>query len=264
MSDEAPIIISQAGGVMYVTLNRPQVRNAMNFAMEDALMGAFDLAEQDAGVRILVLRGANGVFCAGGDLKDFSTANKSPEAIAGGNRLFGALLERAQRFKKLLITFCRGAAMGGGFGLVCVSDIAITSDECRFGMPEVTLGLVPAQIAPFVRARIGLTHTRRLALTGQLLDGRKAKRLGLVHYSETTIEAMDRRLTKVIKQALKAAPEAVAATKELVLASDDRVTGETLDMAAELFATALLGEEGREGTKAFVEKRPATWMEMPK
>ncbi len=245
---------------MYVTLNRPQVKNAMNFAMVDALMDAFDAAEADESVRIMVMRGANGIFCAGGDLKDFSTGHKNADDIAIGNRRFGTLLERAQRFPKLLVTFVRGAAMGGGFGLVCVSDVAITDDNCALGMPEVTLGLIPAQIAPFVRARMGLTETRRMALTGDIMTGKKARKVGLVHYSEATVEAMDRRLMDVIKQALKAAPGAVATTKRLLMDMGDTVTSETLDGAAKLFARSLQGE-GLEGTRAFVEKRPAAWME---
>ncbi|MFC4347333.1 enoyl-CoA hydratase/isomerase family protein [Kordiimonas lipolytica] len=255
-----PVLISQAGGVFYVTLNRPEVKNAMNFKMVDALMDAFDTAEADDSVRIMVIRGANGVFCAGGDLKDFSTGHKNADDIAIGNRRFGTLLERAQRFPKLLVTFVRGAAMGGGFGLVCVSDVAITEDSCRFGMPEVTLGLIPAQIAPFVRARMGLTETRRMALTGDIITGKKARKVGLVHYSEPTVEAMDRRLTDTIEKARKAAPGAVAATKKLLMDMGDTVTPETLDEAANLFARSLQGE-GLEGTKAFVEKRPAKWME---
>ncbi|NVJ97496.1 MAG: enoyl-CoA hydratase/isomerase family protein [Alphaproteobacteria bacterium] len=260
MVDEAPILISQAGGVMYVTLNRPHARNAMNGAMVEALMAAFDSAEADPGVRIMVLRGAGGVFCAGGDLKGFATGPKTPDAITKGNRLFGTLLERAQAFPKLLISFCRGAAMGGGFGLVCVSDIAIADADCRFGMPEVTLGLVPAQIAPFVCARIGLTHTRNLALTGAIISGKKARKLGLVHYAEAGALAMDQRLTDILKQAHKAAPEALAATKQMLIGMGNTVTPETLDKAAELF-TASLGGEGREGTQAFAEKRLPAWAE---
>lgn len=259
---DAPILTSQTGGVMTLTLNRPQVKNAMNAAMVDALLDAFDAAEHDDGVRILVLRGAGGVFCAGGDLKEFAGGKGAPEAIAAGNRQFGVLLERAQAFPKLLITVAEGAAMGGGFGLVCVSDIAIAESGCRFGMPEVTLGLIPAQIAPFVCARIGLTETRRLALTGPIIDGFDAQRLGIVHHHEDGTGAVEARLQIIVKQALKAAPDAVRATKQL-LTGMTQVPPEALDQAADLFANALLGDEGIEGTRAFVEKRPAAWTEAP-
>jgi isohexenylglutaconyl-CoA hydratase len=163
----------------------------------------------------------------------------------------------------LLIVVGEGAALGGGFGLVCVSDVAFAEAGCLFGMPEVTLGLVPAQIAPFVRARIGLTQTRRLALTGEMIDGRDARKLGLVHHSERGADALDKRLKKLLKQSLKAAPGAVSATKALLASCGETVTGERLDAAAQAFTGALLSEEGREGTTAFAQKRPAAWMEMP-
>ncbi len=263
MADSPLVHLYQGGGVMYASLNRPEVKNAMNFAMVDELLAAFDTAEADDSVRILVLRGAGGVFCAGGDIKDMALSGKEPADIAAANRRFGALLERAQAFGKLLVVVAEGAALGGGFGLVCVSDIAVVEASCRFGMPEVTLGIVPAQIAPFVRTRIGLTETRRLALTGALIDGKDARKLGLVHYAEEGREGTDRRLKKILKQALKAAPEATAATKALIANCGDTVTPETLDRAAQAFTSALLSEEGREGTRAFAEKRPAAWMEMP-
>jgi len=254
------VLTATSGGVMTVTLNRPEVKNAMNFAMVDALIAAFEQAAADDAVRVVVLRGAGGVFCAGGDLKDMGASGQSPEAVAKGNRRFGELLEVAQAFPKLIVTVAEKAAMGGGFGLVCVSDIAITEDGCRFGMPEVTLGILPAQIAPFVLARIGLTETRRLALSGLIIDGFDAQRLGIVHHHESGTEALEARLQIVLKQALKAAPGAVAATKKF-LTSMSAVPAQTLDTAAESFAEALLGAEGREGTRAFTEKRKPSWVE---
>jgi isohexenylglutaconyl-CoA hydratase len=207
-----------------------------------------------------VLRGAGGTFCAGGDIKDMAKGGGDARSIAVGNRRFGELLEAAQAFPKLLVVVAEGAAMGGGFGLVCVSDVAIAEDGCRFGMPEVTLGILPAQIAPFVCARIGLTETRRLALTGLIVDGFDAQRLGLVHHHEKGKEAVEARLQIVLNQALKAAPGAVAATKDILM-SMTRVEAFTLDHAAQRFAHALLSEEGREGTTAFKERRTAKWQE---
>ncbi|NVJ70854.1 MAG: enoyl-CoA hydratase/isomerase family protein [Alphaproteobacteria bacterium] len=263
MSHTPPIITHIERGVMTVTLNRPHVKNAMNFEMVDALVDAFKSAANADSVRALVLRGADGTFCAGGDLKELSSGNKDKDAIAQGNRRFGELLELAQGFPKLLVTVAEKAAMGGGFGLVCVSDVAIAESGCRFGMPEVVLGLIPAQIAPFVCARIGLTETRRLALTGLIIDGFDAQRLGLVHHHEDGEKAVEARLQIVLKQAMKAGPEAVKTTKA-ILNGMAGVKGATLDEAANLFADTLLSDEGIEGTRAFVEKRPASWMEMPK
>lgn len=258
---EGTVLTALSAGVLHITLNRPHAKNAMNFAMVDALIDALDNAANNDAVRVVVLRGANGVFCAGGDLKDMGSSGQQKQDVTNGNRRFGELLEVAQAFPKTLITVCEKAAMGGGFGLVCVSDIAIAESGCRFGMPEVTLGIIPAQIAPFVLARIGLTETRRLALTGQIIDGDDAKTLGIVHYSEEGETALAERLNIVVKQCLKSAPAAVRATKKLLLDATGPVSPETLDMAAIIFADALLGAEGREGTLAFQEKRRPSWTE---
>lgn len=137
------------------------------------------------------------------------------------NRAFGTLLEEAQHSPQVLIVLLQGAVLGGGFGLACVSDIAIADHQAQFGMPETSLGLLPAQIAPFVVKRIGLTQARRLALTAARFDGHEAKRLGLVHFVENSPQALAERLDEVLAHVLCCAPEANAATKALLLASDE-------------------------------------------
>ncbi|TNE62568.1 MAG: enoyl-CoA hydratase/isomerase family protein [Alphaproteobacteria bacterium] len=244
---------------MTVTLNRPHVKNAMNAAMVDGLIAAFDAAAADDTVRALVLKGAGGCFSAGGDLKGMGMDGR--DAIWAGNRRFGEMLEVAQAFPKPLVAVLEGAALGGGFGLACVADVAIAHAGCRFGMPEVTVGLVPAQIAPFVLARIGLTATRRLALTGQMIDGTEAKALGLVHHVEADADGLEARLAATLAGILKAAPGANRATKALLMKLAPGVDAPALDHAADLFADALMGPEGQEGTAAFRERRKASWQE---
>lgn len=248
-------------GVLTLTLNRPHVKNAMNHQMVEELAAAFAEAGTNETVRAVVIRGADGTFCAGGDIKDMSIAGKTESQVSATNRHFGTLLETLQSFPKLLVTVLEGAALGGGFGLTCVSDIAIAEKTCRFGMPEVTLGLIPAQIAPFVLARIGLTHTRRLALTGQIFSGTEAHEMGLVHYLAEDKEVLERQLEDVLIQALKAGPSAMATTKNLLLSNSSLVEGHILDSAADMFATALMAEEGQEGTAAFKERRRPRWSE---
>ena len=149
--------------------------------------------------------------------------------------------------------------LGGGFGLACISDIAIASDDAKFGLPETTLGIIPAQIAPFVVKRIGLTHARRLALTAARFDGNEAERLGLVHFSESDADALEVRLQQVLKQIRQCAPQANAQTKALLLATEQEALSPLLDKAAEQFAAAVTGAEGAEGTMAFVQKRAPNW-----
>lgn len=249
--------LALAGGVLRITLERPDSRNAMNRQMVDELRATLAAMHLDHSVRVLVLRGAGGHFCSGGDLQDMARAS-DVEACRELNRAFGALLEETQNAAQVVIAVLQGAVLGGGLGLACVSDIAIAQSSAGFGMPETSLGLLPAQIAPFVARRIGLTQARRLALTAARFDGNEAGRLGLVHFVEADEQALDARLQTVIAQVLRCAPEANAATKALLL--DEQPLGPLLDRAAEWFAQAVSGEEGSEGTLAFMQKRAPRWV----
>ncbi|MGQ7958280.1 enoyl-CoA hydratase/isomerase family protein [Pseudomonas sp. SP16.1] len=256
------LLLSLDGGVLHVTLNRPDSRNAMSLAMVGELRATLEAVRHDAGVRAIVLRGTGGHFCAGGDIKDMAGARAvGGDAYRELNRAFGSLLEEAQNASQVLIAVLEGAVLGGGFGLACVSDIAIAAQSARFGLPETTLGILPAQIAPFVVRRIGLTQARRLALTAARFDGAEALRLGLVHYCEADESALAQRLAETLEQIRQCAPQANAQTKALLLASEREALGPLLDRAAEQFAAAVTGAEGFEGTMAFVQKRKPRWAE---
>ncbi|MGY2290053.1 enoyl-CoA hydratase/isomerase family protein [Pseudomonas sp. SDO528_S397] len=243
-------------GVLHLTLNRPQHRNAMNRQMVDELRTA--LAQIDSQVRAVVISGAGGHFCAGGDVSDLRQAD-SAEALRELNRTFGHLLQEVQALAQVVIVVVQGAVLGGGLGLVCVSDMAMADHQAQFGLPETSLGLLPAQIAPFVVQRIGLTQARRLALTAARFDGVEAQRLGLVHWVERDPQALAERLDEVLSQVLRCAPTANARTKALLLASVEQPLDALLDRAAEAFAEAVTGAEGVEGTQAFVQKRTPLW-----
>ncbi|EPL04339.1 enoyl-CoA hydratase/isomerase family protein [Pseudomonas sp. CF161] len=254
------LLLEPHNGVLHITLNRPDSRNAMSLQMVAELRAVLAAVRDDRSVRALVLGGAGGHFCAGGDLKDMAGARaQGPSAYRELNRAFGTLLEEAQQVPQVLIVVLQGAVLGGGFGLACVSDIAIADHQAQFGMPETSLGLLPAQIAPFVVRRIGLTQARRLALTAARFDGNEAERLGLVHFVEPDPQALAERLDEVLAHVLCCAPEANAATKALLLASADEALPALLDRAAEQFGQALVSAEGVEGTLAFVQKRQPAW-----
>ncbi|MBT9300742.1 MULTISPECIES: enoyl-CoA hydratase/isomerase family protein [Pseudomonas] len=246
-------------GVLHITLNRPQSRNAMSLQMVSELRTVLADVARDEQVRALVISGAGGHFCAGGDVKDMSRAS-SREGLRDLNRVFGALLQEVQALPQVVIVVLQGAVLGGGFGLACVSDIAIADHQAQFGLPETSLGVLPAQIAPFVVQRIGLTQARRLALTAARFDGVEAQRLGVVHFVEHDPQGLAQRLDEVLGQVLRCAPRANAMTKALLLESVDQPLGPLLDRAADWFAEAVTGEEGIEGTRAFVEKRKARWV----
>ncbi len=258
------IALRQDGPWLHLTLNRPESRNAMSRQMVEEMLGVADALESRRDIRGVVLRGSGGHFCAGGDIKDMAEA-RAKAATEGlpawqrFNRVFGTLLQRYDALPQVTIAVLEGAVMGGGFGLACISDVAIAHQDAQFAMPETSLGILPAQIAPFVVNRIGFTQARRLTLLGSRISGSEARDLGLVHFAEASAEAIDARLADVLKQLRRCAPNANANTKRLLHLTRQIPLTQALDEAAVMFSQAVTGAEGSEGTLAFVQKRPATW-----
>lgn len=262
LPDCETLLLSLDAGVLTVTLNRPEKKNAMNGTMVDELMATFDAIKDDRTVRAVVLKGAESTFCAGGDISGMNARGDDPARAAWEfNRAFGRMITAVDKAPQVVIALLEGAVLGGGFGLACISDIAIADQSARMGMPETGLGIIPAQIAPFVVARIGLTQARRLALTGDWIKGEEATRLGISHYVTDGAEAMQAQLNAVLKQVRRAAPGANAVTKQLIHEVGVLEHEALLDAAAGYFADALTSEEGREGTAAFMGKRLPKWAE---
>ena len=254
------------GRRLHVTLNRPETKNAMSREVVQDLLAVVEHLEHHSEIGIVVLRGAGGTFCAGGDIKGFRESFTAPrpapgekDPIAVNNRRFGDFLMRWEALPQTVVTIVEGAAFGGGLGLASVGDVAIATADARFAMSETGLGIPPAQIAPFVAARIGVSEARRLALTGARFDGREAGRIALVHVVCEDAAALEAMLAKVLADIGRCAPGANAATKRLLLASGTTPLPALLDEASEAFARCLRGPEGQEGITAFLEKRPAAW-----
>lgn len=246
-----------------ISFNRPQARNAMSLELVEELSACLTAAANNEQVRAIVLRGAGGHFCAGGDISDMAKARQAAmggdaQAYAKFNRRFGALLEQVNAQPQVVIAVIEGAVLGGGVGLACVSDVAIATPDAKFGLPETGLGIIPAQIAPFVVTRVGLTQARKLALTGARFDGNEAKALGLVH--EVTSDP-DAALTALLEQIRRCAPNANRVTKTLLLSVGQQPLAQVLDDAAVAFNQAVAGPEGMEGTMAFMQKRKPNWAE---
>lgn len=259
------LLCSFADGVLHVTLNRPQARNAMNHTMVDELCQVFDAIATQQAVRIVVLRGAEGHFCAGADLKEVMSGGMQPpkagepDPIKVFSRGFGTMLRKVEQAPQVVVAVAEGSVLGGGVGLACVSDIAYAHIETRFGLPETTRGLPPAQIAPFVVQRIGLTQARRLCLTGARFDGRRAEALGLVHESFADEHQLRDKIDRLVEEIRQCAPQANAMTKDIVLSVGHMDMDAVLDMAADKFAQAVRGPEAGEGISAFLQKRTAKW-----
>ncbi|MEN6543465.1 enoyl-CoA hydratase/isomerase family protein [Parvibaculum sp.] len=256
------LTLEREESVLRIWLNRPEARNALTAEVTGELAAVLDAVRDDRTIRTLVLRGKGGVFCAGGDIKGFKSGMQGSgdaREIARGNRSFGDLMIKINEQPQVVVMLVEGGAVGGGLGLSCVGDVTIVEKETRFQLSETSLGIPPAQIAPFVVERVGLTQARRLMLTGVRFKGEEAVRLGIGHFLADGAEDMERICKDVLGQIANCAPGANAITKAIVFEATRRPRADALDFAAEGFASCMLSDEGREGVSAFVEKRKARW-----
>ena len=254
----------EASGVLFVTLARPQVKNAMSREMMEELEAVFEAVHERRDVRAVVLRGEGGNFCAGGDIKDMAAARGAAaepglDPIAAYNRRFGHVISKIDRAPQVVVAVLEGAVLGGGFGLACVADVAIATSDAEFGLPETGLGVPPAQIAPFLVRRIGVSNSIRLAVTGARFAGSTALALGVCHIVVQDSVALERELTGALAQIRRCAPGAIAATKQIMLKVGEVPLDTLLDESAALFAEAARGPEGMEGMMAFLGKRKPSW-----
>ncbi len=257
------LVLEQTAGVLRIWLNRPEAKNSLNAAMVDELHAVLDAVRDDRDIRCLILRGKGGIFCAGADLKNTKADSQDAEAthadVARGNRSFGDLLIKLNEQPQVVIMQVEGAAIGGGLGLCCVADVTIVAADTKFRLSETSLGIPPAQIAPFVTERIGLTQARRLMLTGARFDGTEAVRVGIGHFVVPDNDAMTATCEAVLADIRQCAPGANAVTKGIVFTATRQPRDVALDFAAEGFADCMLGDEGREGITAFIERRKPYW-----
>lgn len=257
------LLLTQKGSRLDVTLNRPESRNAINARMAEELSALLDWLMASDAIRLVVLRGAGGHFCAGGDIKERRTMSETtPEdgsdPVRARNAKAGQGFLKFQNLPQTTIAAVEGSAFGGGLGYACMADITIVTKGARMGMPETRLGIAPAQIAPFVVKRVGLARARQLALTASRFGGQEAYDYGIAQYLCEDTD-MDATIEDVAAQVMACAPKASAATKEILLAVGTMPDDELPDFAATLFAELSRGCEGREGQTAFAEKRAPNW-----
>ncbi|HZD25695.1 MAG TPA: enoyl-CoA hydratase-related protein [Alphaproteobacteria bacterium] len=265
LPDCETLALSRDGGRVHLTFNRPDVRNAMNNRMGEEFNAVLEALERDRTVRAIVLRGAGGHFSAGADIKERrqqaeETAPPGSDPLAERNARGGRMFLKLNAMPQVVIAAVEGAALGGGFGIACVADVTLVTRDARLGMPETTIGVAPAQIAPFVVKRIGLTQARRLALTGARIDGAEAWRLGIAHDLCDDTAALEARLEEVLQAVERCGPEANAVTKEIMLAVGSMPDEEMVQFSAARFAALNRSAEGLEGQRAFIEKRAPDWV----
>lgn len=243
----------------WVTLNRPEVHNAFNEDLIAELRDAFERLSAADDVRAVVLAGAGRSFCAGADLNwmraslEFTHEQNVADALRMAD-MFRAI----DNCRHPVVGRIHGAALGGGAGLTAVCDIAIASDDCRFGFTEARLGIAPAVISPFATRKIGVSHARALFTTAERFDAERALAIGLVHRVAPQAE-LDDAVEETLRNIGLSGPAGVRAAKRMAMTVLDLPDAEARDLTAQTIAGLRVSEEGQEGIRAFLEKRTARW-----
>jgi len=249
-------------GIVTLTLDRPEARNALSAALVARLSDELDTLAGDAGVRAIMLTGAGDVFCAGADIGEMRAAGAAPPAQnEADSRRFATMLERLERQPQPTLALVNGAAFGGAVGLIAACDIALAATSARFALSEVRLGLVPAMISPYVIRAIGTREARRWFLSGEAMDAATALRIGLVHEAVDP-GSLSAAADGVLGALLAGAPGAQAEIKRLIRhatgrsdAGDEAMLADT----ARWIARVRAGPEAREGLSSFLERRKPRW-----
>lgn len=246
-------------GVLRLTLDRPELRNAFSEDLQAALADAFE--QLDERTRVVVLTGTGSAFSAGADIRWMrAAAGNSFDDNVADSRRFEAMLAAVDRCPVPVIARVNGHALGGAVGLVACADVTIAVADATFGFTEVRLGLAPAMISHYVLRRTGLGPARRYFLTGERFDADRAARIGLIDEVVADQAALDGAIDALVDAILEGAPAAQRETKALahrLAAAGD--PDETVDDRVELIARLRVGEEGQEGLGAFLDKRRPTW-----
>ncbi len=247
------------GPVATITLNRTEVRNALNADLIQDLTKCFEELSDNENVRVVVLMGEGSIFCAGADVRYMrDSAEFSYDENLEDARRLAAMFRAVDECPKPVVAVVRGAAIGGGAGLVAAADVVVADEGAKFAFSEVLLGIAPATIAPFVVRKIGYSQARALFLSGERFDATKAKRIGLIHEVAPS-DGLDAAVEKAVERLLRGGPEAQAAVKMLLREIE---TVEPLDATALMsgvISSLRTGDEGQEGLAAFLEKREPSW-----
>lgn len=259
-NDDLVQIDSTTDGIVFITINRPQKKNAFDAATIAALHEAFETLHGADRVRAVFIRGAGGTFSAGADLNwmrdaaGWSEADNRTDAMG-----LARMLKALHDVPALTVAIVEGSAMGGGAGIVAACDMAVAVAGTRFAFSEVKLGLIPATIAPYVVEAVGARRARQLFLTGNIFDADYAAHAGLIDM--VLPEGSVDQFIEMLSDSLSTnAPGAMGEAKRLVNdIAHHRIDGGLLDDTAKRIARARVSDEGREGVAAFLEKRPPNW-----
>lgn len=247
-------------GVATLTLDRPQLHNAFDDTLIAELNTVISTYAANPAVRVLVFRANGKSFSAGADLNWMKrVAQYSFEENQRDAHALAALMEGLYRFPAPTVAVVQGPAFGGGVGLVSCCDIAIASEAASFCLSEVKLGLVPAVISPYVISAMGARQAQRYFLTAERFSAVTAQQTGLVQHVVAP-EALDADADKLVTALLANGPQALAACKKLIHRVAEASNPELTEYTTHLIATLRACDEGQEGLRAFLDKRPANWI----
>ena len=258
----APLVeLERDGAIARIWLNRPESHNALSAELGDALVAMFRSLHDDASCRVVVLGGRGPSFCAGADIGGMkASANATFEAnLLEAKRLAGMFAAVAE-CPKPVVGRVHGGVYGGGVGFCCACDIVVASDDAKFGLTEVRLGILPAVISPYVIRRLGDRSARELMLTGERFDAATARAYGLVNHV-IPATGLDAKVAERVDELLKGAPRAQTRIKELLVRWTESGWDEYRRSLPETLAHVRSGDEAKDGLVAFFEKRKPKWAE---
>ncbi len=249
-----PLRVSLDGGILTLTLDRADKRNALNAPLIGALHAALERADLDAGVRVVVIRGAGKDFCAGADLEELlASVDRTMEENEADARRLGSLFERMRALPKPVVAVVQGRALAGGAGLATACDVTIAGAGAQIGYPEIQRGFVPAMVMAILRRLAGEKIALDLALTGRVLTAAEAHEAGLV--SRVVPDAdLDREAGVVARGLAGAGQSAIALTKQLFYRLDAASFSEEISLGARVNALARQTAEFREAIARFLER----------
>jgi methylglutaconyl-CoA hydratase len=251
------VLVEKRGAVQWITINRPERRNAMNDAVTDGIAAGLAQASNDPDVRAVVLTGAGDrAFCAGADLSAGSGSFRYDYSKVGLS--FVRLMKQARDLTLPLIARVNGHAMAGGMGLMGMCDMAIAVDSARLGMPEVKVGIFPMQIMAVLQRLIPSRKLYEMALTGEPVTAAEALELGLLNYVVPAAE-LDAKLDWLLNRLLDKSPTAIRRGKYAMRITEQLNFDQSAVFMEAQIGTLALTEDAAEGRAAFIEKRTPKW-----
>jgi enoyl-CoA hydratase/carnithine racemase len=260
MSETAPqpiLLRRDAGGIAWLTLNRPAARNALSMELMQALDTQLAGIAEDPAVKVVVIGGAGPAFCAGHDLREIR-ANPARDAYEALFALCSRLMQRIVTLPKPVIARVHGVATAAGCQLVATADLAVAADTARFATPGVNIGLFCSTPMVALSRAVGRKAAMEMLLTGDLVDAARARELGLVNRVVPEAE-LDTAVTALARQIADKSPLTVAIGKQAFYRQAEMDLAAAYTYAAEVMTRNMLARDAEEGIDAFLEKRPAVW-----